>query len=457
MNTTVFLLILYMLFQLAISLWAWRMIRTEDDYLLGGRKIGLIFASLSLFATWFGAETVMGSSGAVAEEGLSGARADPFGYTICLVLMAVFVAAQLRKHNYVTIGDFFRDRFSRSTELLAVFIMLPTSLTWAAAQLQAFAQVLSVVTGAEFSTMLMISTLLVILYTALGGLLADVMTDFVQGIFLILGLSVLLIYVFLHAGGVGAGLATIQPQQLSFVAESESLLSRLDTWAVPILGSLVAQEAISRLLATKDVKTARNACFAASGIYLLVGMIPVLIALVGSHFDLALGHQDEFLPAIAQQLLPHGLFILLAGALISAILSTIDSTLLTFAALTSHNIIMPISGRLTEKGKVVLNRSFVVIAGLLTYFIATAGDTIYELVEMSSSFGTAGLVVTLLLGLWVKKRGNSLAAIAAIFAGLVVTIIGEYRLELEAPFLTAIAASAVVYGAGIAMQKSKTA
>lgn len=448
MENPIFIMIIaYMAIQLLVCLWASRLIRNESDYILAGRNVGMGLAMFSLFATWFGAETVMGSSAAVAESGLSGSRADPFGYTICLFLMGFLVAGQLRRKEYVTAGDFFRDRFSRPVELLAVMTMLPSSIFWSAAQILAFGQILSVVTGGGIEQGLLISTGLVITYTVIGGMWGDIITDFIQGIVLIAGLAVLLGFVIMHAGGVQQAFSSITPEQLSFVAPDESLLSRVDTWMVPILGSLIAQEALGRLLATKSVSVARNASFSGALLYFIIGAIPVLIALIASHFDLQLEHRDEFLPELAQKLLPPPLFALLIGALASAILSTINTTLLTFSSLIAHNIVLPRLKHLNEKEKVFLIRVMVVLAGILSYFIATSGDNIYALVETSSSFGSAGLVVVVLAGLWFKK-GGPITAMMTLVAGLTVTLLGNYVYEWEAPFITAIAVCAAVFSIG---------
>jgi SSS family solute:Na+ symporter len=77
-------IIVYILIQLVIGIVVSKKINNEDDYLLAGRSLGTGLATLSVFATWFGAETCIGAAGAVYEKGLSGATIDPFGYSLCL-------------------------------------------------------------------------------------------------------------------------------------------------------------------------------------------------------------------------------------------------------------------------------------------------------------------------------------------------------------------------------------
>nr|VFK79015.1 MAG: transporter, SSS family [Candidatus Kentron sp. SD] len=449
-----FAIIAYLALQLGIGVWASRRIHGEADYLFAGRRLGLLLVTFSLFSTWFGAETVMGSAAAIAEQGLAGGRADPFGYALCLLAMALLIAYQFRQRGYLTLGDFFRERYGHNVEVIAVCIAVPASIAWAAAQLLAFGQVLAVVSDINFDVALMSATGLVILYTVLGGLLGDVVTDLVQGSILVVGLVVLLVLTVSNVGGVEAAMGRVEPWQLRFTNPDEGILARLDAWLIPIIGSLVAQETISRFLGARNATIARRAGFAAAGIYLLVGLVPVSIALIGANMDLGIGHRDEFLPLMAKELMPTALFVVFAGALISAILSTVDSTLLAISSLVTHNLIDPIRERISphpdsERSGAGIARVVVVIAGIAAYVLAQGGENIFSLVQMSSSFGTAGLVVTVLLGLW-WRRGGPTAALLALAAGVVGTILGEYVFDLDAPFLTSLGASFVAF-VGVAL------
>ena len=79
MNLLPFALLAYLVMQFGIAFFASRFIKVEADYFVAGRKLGVFAVAMSVFATWFGAEAVVGASGAVAEQGLSASSADPFG------------------------------------------------------------------------------------------------------------------------------------------------------------------------------------------------------------------------------------------------------------------------------------------------------------------------------------------------------------------------------------------
>lgn len=436
---------IYLLCQLAIGWWISRKIETDKDYFLAGQKLGLLFASTSIFATWFGAETCMGSSAAIYESGLAGGRSDPFGYSICLILMALFLAYKLRSMSIVTLGDFFRIRYSPVIEKLAVFLIVPGSIIWAAAQMRAFGQVLTAVTPlGEFNSMT-VGAVFVIAYTFSGGLMGDVIHDFIQGIILVTGLGVLLYLMIDHLGGVQQAFSNIPIEKFTFMKPGESMMHRMDSWMVPILGSLVAQELVSRIMATKSPKIAKQASFVGAGLYFTVGLIPVVIGLLGSQIVGGLPVSDRFLPALAEIVLPKGLYVLVIGALVAAVLATVDSTLLTISAFVTHNLMGKRFYGLKERRKVHVSRVLVVCAGILAYLLALNATRIYELIVLASSFGSTGVLVCMMIGLFIPRWANTSAALWTMIMGLVSFVLAKNVFEYEAPFILSLGLSLGTY------------
>jgi SSS family transporter len=416
----------YLILQFVIAYVASRTIKVEADYFVAGRKLGVYAVAMSVFATWFGAETVMGSSGAVAEQGLAGGNADPFGYTICLLLMATFIAFKIREAGVITFVDYFRQRFGVTANWLAAILTIPTSVIWASAQLLAMGEIVASVTGFDVGVGLLIGAAVVIIYTTVGGLLGDVITDIVQGTILTVGLVVLLVVVLATNQ---FSLASIQPEQLSFSGfngegEPLGLLGTIDAWMVPIVGSLVAQEAISRFLGATSPSVARKGCYIAAGLYFAVGSIPVVIGLLGTAAGVQASGQDAFLPELAQAYLDPVLYVILMGAVLSAILSTVDTTLLAISAVATRNLFEPAAPNLSEQGKVRLGRTLTAVAGAVALGVAASGETIKGLVEIASSFGSSGIVVAMLFGLH-SKFGDERAAVAALVAGVTLSFFGD--------------------------------
>jgi solute:Na+ symporter, SSS family len=437
----VFLLV-YIGLQFTVVFFLSKRIKNEKDYLVGGQQIPTFLLMFSLFATWFGAETCIGTSGEVYEKGISGGRADPFGYSLCLFFLGLVIAKKIWNSNYATLSDFYRHRFGEKTEKLASILLLVSSILWGAAQFRALSQVISSSTQLPLMFTFGIAFIFVVSYSTLGGLLGDIYNDFVQGIILITGLCVLCFTIFKMEGF--SILADQTAQRLSLLSTDESGWQRLDRWAIPILGSLIAQESISRLLAARNPQTAQRSAFYSSILYFFVGAIPVILGLVGPTVLPGITDKEHFLTMLSQKYLTLPLQYLLVGALVAAILSTVDSILLSGGGVLSHNIILPMLKITDEKLKLKLNRLGVLIIALIALIIAWFSEGIYQLVESASSLGTAGLLIITLFGLW-SKKGHALAAIATLIVGLVTHPVADRWINAEAPFLFTVTLCLVTY------------
>lgn len=424
-----------------------KFIKSESDFFLAGRKLPLWLLSFSLFATWFGAETTIGTSGAVFSEGLAGSRADPFGYSLCLFLMGLFLATKLWEGGYTTLADFYKDRFNSSVEKFAVIIIVPSTLLWGAAQMRAFGQIVSSMTDWNLNQTLYIAFGFVTVYTLLGGLLGDIITDLIQGIMIAIGLVLILVFIGLSDFDFVVWWQELPTERLSFQKQDESFWERLDRWSIPILGSLITQELISRVLAAKSQKTARRSAYTSGLIYLFFGSIPVILGLIGPSLISDLNHKEDFIIQIAKTYLPTFAYVLFSGALISAILATIDSILLSVSALISHNVLVPVFKVKEESKKLLLARVMIIVSALISMTLAFSSESIYQLVEVASAFGTAGILVVTLIGLH-TKFGQQASAYLALSVGMIATPLAEYVFHLQAPFLFSIFASLVFYLVG---------
>jgi Na+/proline symporter len=443
-TATLIVLLIYLAFQFGLGYYISRFIKSQNDYFAAGRNFPLIIVSISLFATWFGAETTIGSSGAVYADGISGARADPFGYGVCLILCGFLIAGKMWNTRYLTLSDFYLERFGVSVERVAVWILSVSSLIWAAAQLRAFAQVLSAATTFPLELTLLLAISCVIAYTLMGGLMGDMLTDVVQALVISLGLFLLLGTVYFQHSNIHEIIMSIPRERLSLIGEFETWPERIERLAIPILGSLVAQEILARLFSARSQKIAVRSCYVGAGLYMVLGMIPVFLGLIGPQLIAFEGESEQFLVLLATEYLNPVLLGLFLGAIISALLATIDSILLAVGALFSHNFIIPIFKIMGEKKKLLISRIVVLIAGVIVYILARHSEGIYDLLETASSFGTSGILVITLFGLW-TGLGDQLTAFITVLAGLIFTPFAEYVLELRTPFIASIGFSVIIF------------
>lgn len=442
----------YLVLQFGIGVWVSRRIRTESDYILAGRRLGYGLATFSIFATWFGAETIVGSAGRAYRDGVSLGSAEPFGYALCLLLMGAIFAVPLWRRKLTTLADLYRERYSVGAERLAAVILIPSSVLWAAAQIRAFGYVISTSSTITTDVAIGVAAALTILYAAIGGMLADAITDLVQGVIVAIGLVLILAAVLPHVGGVvEAGRILGDGARIHFVPQGASGLALLERWAIPVAGSVVATELVGRALAARSAGVARNSFFLGAGLYLSVGIIPLLIGLLGPTLMPRIGDAEQLIPEIARVVLPSALYVVFAGALISAILSTVDSTLLVSSALLSHNLVVPVFRLDDERWKVRVARGAVVAFGLMAWVLATRARGVFALVEEASAFGSAGTLVTVCFGLF-TRWGGPRTAVATLLAGIGVYL-GAGAAGIEAPFLLSLAASLATYVAGAVLER----
>jgi SSS family solute:Na+ symporter len=437
---------LYVIGMIAMGFYFSKRIKTDDDYFLAGRNLGPWLTTFAIFATWFGAETCIGTAGAVYRGGLSGIHADPVGYTICLLIMGLFLAKALWNKKITTVPDLFRTRYSPATEKIAALIIIPGSIIWAGAQVRALGQIIHLTTDFGPMVAVTIAAAVVVTYTMAGGMFADAYGDFIQGIAIIVGMLLLFFAVLWNSGGPVSAFQSISPDKLNFgdgKMMGLSLLGKFELWLVPILGSVLSQELVSRVVASKSEKVAYQSTLRAAGIYFFIGLIPVFIGLVGYTSFPHLRESEMLLPLIAKQHLNAFGYVIFIGSLVAAILSTVDTTLLASSALLSHNIIYPAFPELPEKRKILLARACTLFSGVFCYVIAYSSDSIMELIETASSLGGPSVLIVTLTALW-EKRGTAFNAIFAMVMSVLTWAVGHV-MNLEFKVILTVVVCAIAY------------
>lgn len=446
MTAALYFVLLYMLIQLGIGVWISRRIRSESDYLLAGRNLGFTLATFSIFATWFGAETIVGSAGSAYSNGVSAGSAEPFGYGLCLILMGLIFAVPLWRLRLTTLADLFRHRYSPTVERVAAIILVPSSILWAAAQVRAFGQLLSTASaGWQVDVAIGIAAVFTIAYTMFGGLLVDAITDVIQGVIVIIGLVLVFSLMVAKLGGSKSFTAALQqsPGFAILPREPMSGLAIAEEWAIPIFGSVIATELVGRIIATRTGSVARTSALAAGSMYIAIGLIPLLIGLAATSLQLNISDAEQVVPLVAREVLPTIAFAAFVGAIISAILSTVDSTLLTASGLLSRNLLVPLFKLESERAKVTTARACVLALGLVAYTLALTADGVFALVEQASALGSSGAFVVICFALF-TRFGGPLAALLTLLVGTATYVVLNSA-GMSYPFITSLLLSLVCY------------
>lgn len=423
-------IIVYLLLTIAVGFWASRRVATSSDFMLAGRSLPLWLGASALFATWFGSETVFGATSEFVQGGLYHVIEDPFGAAMCLFLFGLFFARKLYKLKLLTLGDFFRVRYGRRTELVAsVFLAVPY-VGYIAAQLVAMGLILQVVGEVTLAEGIIISAVVVTVYTFVGGMWAITITDFIQTIIIIAGLAVVAVALSAKAGGVAKVLSSAPAETFQFFpnANLREVVAWIAAWSVLGLGSIPSQDVFQRAMSSKSSSVAAWSCYVSALLYLTVAMLPLFISLCirqvypDSHFSDA----QLVLPSAVLIHAKMPVQVLFFGSLLSAIMSTTSSAILAPASVVSGNLIRPLSRRpLTDREFLLLTRISVLIFSVMATVMAMMRSNIYELVGESSILSLVSLFAPLTLGLY-WRRASSGGALLSMVLGMLTWIIFEF-------------------------------
>ncbi|MFN3397343.1 MAG: sodium:solute symporter family transporter, partial [Sulfurimicrobium sp.] len=166
--------IAYWVISVSIGLFVSTRVHNTRDFAIAGRHLPFYMVTATVFATWFGSETVLGIPATFLNEGLKGVVADPFGSSLCLILVGLFFAAPLYRMNLLTIGDYYRQRFGRGVEVLTSIAIVLSYLGWVGAQITALGLVFNVVSAGEISKLagMWMGSVTILIYTFFGGMWA---------------------------------------------------------------------------------------------------------------------------------------------------------------------------------------------------------------------------------------------------------------------------------------------
>ncbi|HEY0634805.1 MAG TPA: sodium:solute symporter, partial [Gammaproteobacteria bacterium] len=199
--------ILYLMVSIGLGLYAALKVHNTSDYVTAGRHLPMFVVFAMVFATWFGAETVLGISATFLEEGFAGLISDPLGASLCLILVGLFFARKLYRMNLLTIGDYYHQRYNRTVEMITSICIALSYLGWVSAQVTALGLAFSMLTeGTQWALSqnagMIIGASIVLFYTLFGGMWSVAITTAIQMVIIVIGLFVIAWLVSDQAGGV---------------------------------------------------------------------------------------------------------------------------------------------------------------------------------------------------------------------------------------------------------------
>ena len=424
------LVIAYLLVTIAIGLVAAKRVKSSADFAIAGRHLPLAMIVTTTFATWFGSETVLGIPAKFVNSGLNGVVEDPFGAGSCLILVGLFFAGKLYRMNLLTISDYYRERYGRTVEILCSVIIMVSYLGWVSAQVTALGLVFNLLSGGSISMPLgmTIGVVSVLAYTLFGGMWSVAITDFMQMIILVVGLSALAVFAGNQAGGADKVIALAVSQDMFKFLPEPNLKEILFFFAAAItimFGSIPQQDVFQRVMSANSLTAATKGPIIGGICYILFAFVPMflvvsaLIIMPEKAAQLIQEDPQKVLPTLVMEQMPFVMQVLFFGALLSAIKSCASATLLAPSVTFTENIWRQFFPHQGDKQALLAMRiTVLVFSGLvLTYAILMQGSSIYDMVSGAYQVTLVGAFIPLLFGLYWPKATTQ-GAIFAIVLGL---------------------------------------
>jgi len=436
----------------------------SDEFYLGGRKLGPLVTAMSAEASDMSSWLLMGLPGLAYAAGLC----DPFwtaaGLALGTYLNWLFIAKRLRIYSSqigeFTIPGFFSKRFGDDKNILrffAAFVIVVFFIPYTGSGFAACGKLFGTLFNIDYHTAMIISAIVIIVYTTLGGFLAASTTDFIQSIVMTIALAVVLGFGIVKAGGMGsvidnaktlAGYWSVTATHSADGASSYGVLTTISTlsWG---LGYFGMPHILLRFMAIEDhhkLKLSRRI----ASIWVVIAMgAAIMIGVVGSGMTKAgaleqLPDGETIIVDIAKIISTHGVFfaavagIILAGILAST-MSTADSQLLAASSSISEDILKnTFNIKLSDKAGIILARATLLVIGVIGVIVAwDPNGSVFKIVSFAwAGFGAAFAPAMIFGMFW--RRTNKWGVLAGMISGGAMVFIWEYLIGPLSPSLAKI-------------------
>ncbi len=428
-TTQLVIIIIYFLVIFGIGIYASRFIKNNTDFLLAGRRLGLVLATAALCATHFGGGFVMGTGEWGFDYGLTGIS-YAIGVAVSLIILGLVAAKKMRRLAMFTVPDYLELRYqNKVVRFLGALLSLIAIIGIIGAQVWASQGALGII-GIDPTYAAIIATLLFIVYTVASGLWGVTMTDAIQLLIIFVGVPIAGILGLSEAGGfdgVREGIAGLE-----LMVETDAYFSPLGAGiglvlaaTIPtIMYTLIGQDFYQRLFAAKDENTSFNAAILAGILLIIFAIFPTIAGMASRGIFGEEIAAAEAIPMLVTEVLPVGVAAIIVAAIIGAIMSTADSLLVAGTShITNDFYVKMINPKAENDSKklLMISRISTLIIGLLALWMALSFEAIIDLLLYSYTLYAAGVFIPVVLGLY-WRRGTAPGAIAGIIGGSVIGI-----------------------------------
>ena len=474
----------YLAFMIAVGFFFSKRNNTAGDFYLGGRKLGPFVTAMSAEASDMSSWLLMGLPGVAYLTGICDAAWTAIGLAVGTYINWLVVAKRIRVYTHnlgaITIPDFFSKRYDDKKNILnfiAALIIIVFFIPYTASGFAACGKLFSSLFGVDYLPAMVVSAIVIVCYTTLGGFLAASTTDFVQSIIMSVALIVVLTFGISSAGGFDAVISNAKelPGYLSlnamydagtgeavdygFITIVSTLAWGLGYFGMPhVLLRFMAIEEKEKLTLSRRIATVWVVISLAVATF--IGVVGYGMTKAGA-FDYLEGSSAETVIVVIAKLISQigPIAAVIAGLILAGILaatmSTADSQLLAASSSVAQNILNECLGiKLSEKASMIVARLAVIGITVLAVFIASNPDSsVFEIVSFAwAGFGATFGPIVLCALFW--KRSNKQGAMAGLLVGAVTIFVWKYVIrpmggafniyELLPAFILALAVNVVV-------------
>lgn len=406
---------------------------SENDYWTAGKSINTFVGAFALFAALASSSSLMGAVGSGVALGVPFLFAYGFGAVAILPFTLFLVSGQIRRSGVNTLPEFFKQRYGRAVQIVAVFIVVIGMTFYMVPQLTASGLIGSYVLGVDYKTAVILLGIGFTIYAALGGMWAITYTDLIQGSVMLIGMLVLSIIILFQHNGFSTLIQDALAVTPNFGDITQPWMSYFGLFLAFLWFGIVSPSAVMRNFSSRDAKTARRSAMWACLLYLFIFIFGFIVAAGGASLGIAdsLDNQDMIFVSVIENYMSPILAGMMLAGLLAAIMSSADAMLLAISAGVAHDIYKEyINKEASEKTVTKIGFVVMIVASIIGIVIAiNPPQLIAIMVGWVGGFLLSAFGFPLVLGIW-WNRANKAGALAGMLGGAVTFLI----LVLTKPF-----------------------
>lgn len=427
MNIYFAVIVIYLLALVGVAVWQGRGLRSQEDFSVAGRTLSPLVLFGTMLATWIGTGSIFGNAERTYEVGIA-TIIIPLS-SIFGVIVLYFLAGRVRLTEQITIQDLLEQRYNATARVFGVITMTIAYITIVSYQYRAAGAVLHIVwDGISLEWATILSAVFIILFTAIAGMKSIANIGLIQGITMIVGITVTLPMLYFRAGGMDGIRQALEPTHMEIFGPIGwvGALNLLLPSFFLILGDANMYQ---RFLSARDEGVAKLAvlwCVLGIG-FMEVSII--LTAWVGSALEPGLENPGHVIAFAAKEFLPVAVGALMLTTIMAIVLSTAGSYLLAPGTALIRDVYQRfINPQASGEHLVLMLRITVVVLGVAAFAVSQLDDKFLEVALHAYTIYGAGITPAL-LAVFFWKRATAPGAVASIFAGTAVTLLWEYWLK----------------------------